>query len=98
MPGPCGLREISKFQGSLSDYQIIVIDFHARNASIYEGPWGKKNILYKNGDHFNGIIPKRLPAFHGKRFLCKKCKSFYSDAIFACAKNVFGLPMRNVLV
>jgi hypothetical protein len=80
LPGPCGLREISKFQGALPGYQIIVIDFHARNASIYEGPRGEKKIvLYKNGDHYNVINPKKLPAFHGKRFFCKKCKSFYSN-------------------
>ena len=52
LPGPCGLREISKFQGSLPGYQIIVIDFHAHNTSIYEGPRAEKRIvLYKNGDH-----------------------------------------------
>ena len=79
-PGPCGLREISKFQGSLPGYQIIVIDFHARNACIYEGPRGdKKIVLYKNGDHYNVINPKKLPAFHGKRFFCQKCKSFFSN-------------------
>ena len=80
LPGPCGLREISKFQGSLPGYQIIVIDFHARNASIYEGPRGdKKIVLYKNGDHFNVVNPAKLPAFHGKRFFCQKCKSFFQD-------------------
>ena len=40
--GPCSLREISKFQGTLPGYQIIVIDFHACNTSIYEGPWAEK--------------------------------------------------------
>ena len=77
LPGPCGHREISKFQGSLPGYQIIVIDFYARNASIYEGPRGdKKIVLYKNGDHFNVVNLAKLPAFHGKRFFCQKCKSF----------------------
>ena len=72
-PGPCGLCEISKFQGSLPGYQIIVIDFHAHNTSIYEGPWAEKKIvLYKNGDHYNVVNPKKLPAFHGKRFFCEK--------------------------
>ena len=72
-PGPCGLCEISKFQGSLPGYRIIVIDFHARNACIYEGPRGdKKIVLYKNNDHYV-INPKKLPAFHGKRFFCQKC-------------------------
>ena len=33
-PGPCGLCEISKFQGSLPGYQIIVIDFHARKILV----------------------------------------------------------------
>ena len=80
LPGPCGLREISKFQGSLPGYQIIVIDFHARNNSIYEGPRGdKKIVLYKNGDHYNVVNPAKLPAFHGKRFFCEKCKSFFED-------------------
>ena len=45
LPGPCGLREISKFQGSLPGYQIIVIDFHARNTSIYEGPRAEKKLF-----------------------------------------------------
>jgi hypothetical protein len=80
LPGPCGLREISKFQGVLGGYQIVVIDFDARNSVIYEGPRGnRKIILYKHGDHFNVINPEKLPAFHAKRFFCEKCKSFYQD-------------------
>ena len=80
LPGPCGLREISKFQGSLPGYQIIVIDFHARNTSIYEGPRAEKKIvLYKNGDHYNVVNPEKLPAFHGKRFFCEKCKSYFEN-------------------
>jgi ferredoxin len=80
LPGPCGLRDISKFQGVLGGYQIVVIDFNARNSVIYEGPRGsKKIVLYKHGDHFNVINPEKLPAFHGKRFFCEKCKSFYQD-------------------
>ena len=79
LPGPCGLREISKFQGSLPGYQIIVIDFHAHNASTCEGPRGdKKIVLCKNGNHFNVANPAKLPAFHGKWFFYKKCKSFFS--------------------
>ena len=54
LPGPCGLREVSKFQGVLTGYQIIVIDFNARNTSIYEGPRrDRKIVLYKKGDHYN---------------------------------------------
>ena len=69
--GPCGLRELSKFQGVLLDYQIQVIDFNARNTVIYEGPrQNKKLILYKQGDHYNVINPAKLPAFHGERFYC----------------------------
>jgi hypothetical protein len=80
LPGPCGHREISKFQGALPGYQITVIDFNARNTSIYEGPRGdKKIVLYKNGDHYNVVNPRKLPAFHGKRFFCEKCKCFYQD-------------------
>lgn len=80
LPGHCGLREISKFQGALPGYQITVIDFNARNTAIYEGPRGnKKIVLYKHGDHYNVINPKKLPAFHGKRFFCEKCKSFFQD-------------------
>lgn len=49
LPGPCGLREISKFQAVLVGYQIIVIDFSARNSMIYEGSRGsRKIVLYKN--------------------------------------------------
>ena len=73
LSGPCGLREISKFQGVLVGYQIIVIDFYARNSVIYV------YILYKHGDHFNVINPEKLPSFHGKRFLCQKCKSYFSN-------------------
>ena len=45
LPGPCGLRKISKFQGSLPGYQIIVIDFHAHNTSIYKGPRAEKELF-----------------------------------------------------
>ena len=80
LPGPCGLCKISKFQESLPGYQIIVIDFHARNASIYEGPRAEKRIvLYKNGDHYNVVNPEKLPAFHRKRFFCEKCKSYFEN-------------------
>ena len=80
LPGPCGLREVSKFQGVLSEYQITVIDFNAGNTVIYEGPRGSKKIVwYKNGDHFNVINLSKLPAFHGKRFFCQKCKSYFQD-------------------
>ena len=80
LPGPCGLCEISKFQESLPGYQIIVIDFHARNASIYEGPRAEKRIvLYKNGDHYNVVNPEKPPAFHRKRFFCEKCKSYFEN-------------------
>ena len=41
LPGPCGLCEIGKCQGSLPGYQIIVIDFHTRSASIYERAQGE---------------------------------------------------------
>ena len=48
LPGPCSLREVSNFQGVLTGYQIIVIDFNARNTSIYEGPRrDRKIVLYK---------------------------------------------------
>ena len=78
--GSCGLREVSRFQGVLLGYQVIVIDFNARNSTIYEGPRREKKIvIYKQGDHFNVINPKKLPAFHGKRFFCQKCKSYYQD-------------------
>ena len=53
LPGPCGLSEINKFQRALPGYQIIVIDYNARNTSIYEGPRGNKNlVLYKSDDHY----------------------------------------------
>ena len=78
MPDPCGLREISKFQGSLPGYQIIAIDFHARNTSIYEGSQAERKIvLYKNGDHYNIVNPKKLPAFHGKRLFVKSVIFFF---------------------
>ena len=107
-PGPCSLCEISKFQGSLPGCQIIVIDFHARNACIYEGPRGdKKIVLYKNGDHYNVLNPKKLPAFHGKRFFVKNVSVFLRTiahtrvpihAALACVRNVFSFLIKNVLV
>ena len=61
-------------------YQIIVIDFNARNSSIYEGSKrDRKIVIHKNGDHYDVINPKKLPAFHGKRFYCEKFKSLYSN-------------------
>jgi hypothetical protein len=69
LPGPCGLREVSKLQGILPRYQIVVIDFNARNTVIHEGPRrSKKLVLYRCGDHFNVINSKKIPSFHGKRF------------------------------
>ena len=77
--GPCGLGEISRLQSILGEYQIIVIDFHARNCVIYEGPSrGRKIVLYKNGDHYV-VNPDKMPAFFAKRFYCDKCKTFYND-------------------
>ena len=108
LPGPCDLREISKFQGVLPGYQIIVIDFNARNTSIYEGPRrDRKIVIYKNGDHYDVINPKKLPAFHGKRFYCEKCTSFYTDfsshpCLDPChtclRKECVGFRRRNVRV
>ena len=47
LPGPCGLREVSKFQGVLSGCKILVIDFNARNTVVYEGPHRGKKIAIK---------------------------------------------------
>ena len=81
--GPYELREISRFQGVLGEYQITVIDFHARNAIIYEGPRrGKKIVLCKNSDHYDVINPEKMPAFSAIRFFCDKCKVYYND--FLC--------------
>ena len=41
LPSPCGLREVLKFQGVLPGYQIIVIDFNARNTMKAHGVIGK---------------------------------------------------------
>ena len=61
--GPCGLGEIARFQGILGEYQIVIIDFHARNGVIYEGPSrGKKIVLYKNGDHYDVVNPDKMPS------------------------------------
>ena len=80
LAGPCGLPQINKFQGVLRDYQIIVIDFNARNTVIYEGPrQSKRIVLYKKQNHYNVINPEKLPAFYGKRFYCQKCKSYFHD-------------------
>ena len=81
--GPCRLREISWFQILLGEYQIIVVDFHVRNAVIYEGPHrGKKIVLCKNGEHYDAINPEQMPAFFAKRFFCDKCKIIYNN--FLC--------------
>ena len=96
LPGPCGLCEISK---------IIVIDFHARNNSIYEGPRGdKKIVLYKNGNHYNVANPAKLPAFVKYVNFCEKCKSFLRiialilvmiHVTHAYIRNVFGCQMKT---
>ncbi|XP_046862275.1 uncharacterized protein LOC124455682 [Xenia sp. Carnegie-2017] len=89
--GPCGIRELSEFQGVLLDYQIQVIDFNARNTVIFEGPpKHKKLILYKQGDHYNAINLAKLPAFHGERFYCDKCFQFL--------KNGLNHPCFNVCI
>jgi hypothetical protein len=96
LPGPCGLREISKFQGVLEGFQITVIDYNARNSVIYEGPRGdKKIVLYKHGDHFNVINAGKLQAFHGKRFFCEKCKAFFSDYFNHPCSNPCHTCMRK---
>ena len=80
---PCGFRKISRFQGVLGEYQITVIDFHARNATIYEGPRkDKKIVLCKNGDHYDVSNSEKMPAFFAKRFFCDECKIFYNN--FLC--------------
>ena len=80
LPGAAGLRKILKIQGALMSYQIIVIDYDARNSVILEGPRrDKKIVIYKHGDHYNVTNPNRLPTFHSKRFDCQKCKSYYND-------------------
>ena len=101
LSGLCGLREVSKFQGVLPGYQIIVIDFNARDSSIYESSRrDKKIVIYKNGDHYV-INPKKLLAFHAK---CLYCKSRFiqiivhiivvTHVIRAWAKNVFGFRLK----
>ena len=102
LSGLCGLREVSKFQGVLPGYQIIVIDFNARDSSIYESSRrDKKIVIYKNGDHYDVINPKKLLAFHAK---CLYCKSRFiqiivhiivvTHVIRAWAKNVFGFRLK----
>lgn len=43
--GPCGLKEISRFQNVLVGYQVIIVDFASRNSVIYEGPVGGEKII-----------------------------------------------------
>ena len=69
LPGPCSLCKISKFQGSLPGYQII---FMLVILAYMRAHGQKKIVLYKNRDHYNVVNPKKLPAFHGKRFFCEK--------------------------
>ena len=74
------MGEIARFQGILGEYQIVIIDFHARNGVIYEGPSrGKKIVLYKNGDHYDVANPEKMPALFAKRFYCEICKVFYDN-------------------
>lgn len=39
----------------------------------------KKIVLYRKKDHYNVIVTGKLPAFHGKRFYCQKCKAYFHD-------------------
>ena len=103
MPGSCGLRGVSKFQGVLSIHQILVIDFNARNLTIYEGPGrNEKIVIYKQGDHFNVINLKKPPAFNGKRFFCQKGNSYYQlvliHVVLACEITALKFHLKNVLV
>ena len=86
--GPCGLGEIARFQGILGEYQIVIIDFHARNGVIYEGPSrGKKIVLYKNGDHYV-VNPDKMRNV----FIVTYAKRFYRDICKVFSNTYFHLP------
>ena len=77
--GSCGLPAVYRFRNA-SGYQVVVLDFQSRNSVIFEGPPAAKRILlYKKFDHFNVIIPHKVPAFFGKRLYCNKCKIYYNN-------------------
>ena len=74
---PCGLNEIARFQSFLNEYQIVVIDFHARNGVIFEGPYRSKKIVrYKNNMHYNCINPFKIPAFLPNDFIVVNVRLF----------------------
>ena len=74
---PCGLNKIARFQSFLNEYQIVVIDFHARNGVIFEGPYrSKKIVLYKNNMHYDCINPFKIPAFLPNDFIVVNVRLF----------------------
>ena len=79
--GPCGLREVKRFQHYLVNYQIIVVSGDQDNAIIYPreprtNPNPEKSIyLYYQVNHFDVIT--KLPGFLNTNYFCHVCHKGY---------------------
>ena len=79
--GPCGLKEVKRFQHYLVNYQIIVVSGDQDNAIIYPrepltNPNPEKSIyLYYQANHFDVIT--KLPGFLNTAYFCHVCHKGY---------------------
>ena len=79
--GPCGLKEVKRFQHYLVNYQIIVVSGDQDNAIIYPrephtNPNPEKSIyLYYQANHFDAITT--LPGFLNTNYFCHVCHKGY---------------------
>ena len=79
--GPCGLKEVKRFQHYLVNYQIIVVSGDQDNAIIYPrepqaNPNPEKSIyLYYQASHFDVIT--KLPGFLNTNYFCHVCYKGY---------------------
>ena len=76
--GPCGLRELQKFQDVLPGYQIKVLSVDKPHSIIFHGPDSHKRILLiKVDDHYHGC--NSFKGFLGKSYFCHDCNRGYNQ-------------------
>lgn len=77
--GPCGLRELQKFQDVLPGYQIKVLSVDKPHSIIFHGPDSHKKriLLIKVDDHYHGC--NSFKGFLGKSYFCHDCNRGYNQ-------------------
>ena len=71
--GPCGIREVTKFQAALPGYQLNVVSEEYLNALIYSGPEAEKHLyLYHHDNHYD--VNRSMVAFPARKQYCHTCK------------------------